>query len=87
MTPEIGAVAGEEQKEGLVSAFKAILANWFLPPLPIAAIGNETMMKFGAALDATESTFTFPHAEKLRQSLSILLAQKDIPPQESQRIQ
>jgi hypothetical protein len=87
MTPEIGAVAGEEQKEGFFAEFKAMLANWFLPPLPIAAIGNETMMKFGAALEATESTFTFPHAEKLRQSLSILLAQKDIPPRESQKIQ
>jgi hypothetical protein len=87
MTPEIGAVAGEEQKEGFFSEFKAMLANWFLPPLPIAAIGNDTMMKFGAALDATESTFTFPYAEKLRQSLSILLAQKDIQPQETQQIQ
>lgn len=84
MTPEIGAVAGEEQKEGFLAEFKAMLANWFLPPLSIAAIGNETMMNFGAALDATESTFTFPYAEKLRQSLSILLAQKE---QESKHIQ
>jgi hypothetical protein len=87
MTPEIGAVAGEQQKEGFFAEFKAMLANLFLPPLPIAAIGNETMMNFGAALDATESSFTFPHAEKLRQSLSILLAQKDLPPQEVQKIQ
>jgi hypothetical protein len=87
MTPQIGAVAGEEQKEGFLAQFKAMLANWFLPPLPIAAIGNETMMNFGAALEATEPTFTFPYAEKLRQSLSILLAQKDIPPQETRKIQ
>jgi hypothetical protein len=87
MTPQIGAVAGEKQKEGFLSEFKAMLANLFLPPLPIAAVGNETMMKFGAALDATEPSFTFPYAEKLRQSLSILLAQKDIPPQEIQKIQ
>jgi hypothetical protein len=87
MTPQIGAVAGEQQKEGFFAEFKAMLANWFLPPLPIAAIGNETMMKFGAALDATEPKFTFPYAEKLRQSLSILLAKKDVPPQESQQVQ
>jgi hypothetical protein len=87
MTTEVGAVAGEKQKEGFVAAFKAMLANWFLPPLPIAAVGNETMMNFGMALDSTQPAFTFPYAQNLRQSLSILLAKKDTPPQDIQTLQ
>jgi hypothetical protein len=87
MITEIGAVAGENQKEGFMAAVKAMLANWFLPPLPISIVGNETMMNFGLALDSTQPAFTFPYAQKLRQSLSTLLAQKDTPPQESRQIQ
>lgn len=87
MTTEVGAVAGEKQKEGFFAAFKAMLANWFLPPLPIAAVGNETMMNFGMALDTTQPAFTFPYAQNLRQSLSTLLARKDTTPREMQQIQ
>lgn len=87
MTTEVGAVAGEKENEGILAAFKAMLANWFLPPFPIAAVGNETMMNFGAALDATESSFTFPYAQNLRQSLSIMLAQQIPASQETQQIQ
>jgi hypothetical protein len=86
MITEVGSVAGEKQKEGILAAFKAILANWLLPPLPITTVGNETMMSFGTALDATQSTFTFPYAQNLRQSLSALLAQKNSS-QESEKIQ
>jgi hypothetical protein len=87
MTTEVGAVAGEKQKEGFFAAVKAMLANWFLPPLPIATVGNETMMNFGMALDTTQPAFTFPYAQNLRQSLSILLARKDTTPQEMRQIQ
>ena len=78
MNTEVSAIADDNREEGFFAAFKAMLANWFLPPLPIAAVGNETMMNFGAALDATATSFTFPHANNLRQSLSILLAHKNI---------
>jgi hypothetical protein len=87
MITEVGAVAGEKQEEGFFAAVKAMLANWFLPPLPIATVGNETMMNFGMALDTTQPAFTFPYAQNLRQSLSTLLARKDTTLQEMQQLQ
>jgi hypothetical protein len=87
MITEVGAIAGEKQKEGFFAAVKAMLANWFLPPLPIATVGNETMINFGMALDATQPEFTFPYARNLRQSLSAMLAKKDTPPQGMQSVQ
>jgi len=76
MGAEVSSIAGQADSEGFFSAFKAMIANWFIPPMPITDIGSETMMNFGLALDSTQSTFTFPFAENLRQSLSLLVAQK-----------
>ncbi|MBN2511316.1 MAG: hypothetical protein JXB18_00125 [Sedimentisphaerales bacterium] len=76
MGAEVSSIAGEKDSEGFFSAFKAMIANWFIPPMPITDIGSETMMNFGLALDSTQATFTFPVAENLRQSLSLLIAQK-----------
>jgi len=76
MGAEVSSIAGEKDSEGFFSAFKAMIANWFIPPMPITDVGSETMMNFGLALDSTQSSFTFPFAENLRQSLSLLVAQK-----------
>lgn len=76
MAAEVSSIAGEKEQEGFISAFKAMIANWFIPPMPITVVGSETMMNFGLALDSTHSSFTFPFAENLRQSLSLMVAQK-----------
>lgn len=74
MEAEVSSIAKENAKEGLLASLKAMVANWFLPPVPISVIGNQTMMDFGTALDCTQTAFTFPHAENLRQNVKALLA-------------
>ena len=45
--------------------FKGLVANEFIPPLAITALGNQAMLDFGKALADKDPTFTFPHANNL----------------------
>jgi len=74
MEAEVSSIAGSNAKEGFIASLKAMVANWFLPPVPITVIGNQTMLDFGTALDTTQTAFTFPYAENLHQSVKTLLA-------------
>lgn len=74
MDAEVSSIAKAEENEGFLASLKAMVANWFLPPVQITPIGNQTMMDFGTALDLTQTAFTFPHAENLRQNIKTLLA-------------
>jgi hypothetical protein len=74
MEAEVSSIAKAHGKEGFLASLKAMVANWFLPPVQITPIGNQTMMDFGMALDSTQNAFTFPHAENLRQNIKVLLA-------------
>ena len=46
--------------------FKGMVANEFIPPIAIAALGNGAMLDFGKALAEKDPTFTFPHANNLK---------------------
>ncbi len=74
MEAEVSSIAKANHKEGFIASLKAMVANWFLPPVPITVIGNQTMMDFGTALDSTQTAFTFPYAENLRQNVKTLMA-------------
>lgn len=70
MEAEVSSIAKENAKEGFLASLKAMVVNWFLPPVPISVIGNQTMMDFGTALDSTQRAFIFPYAENLRQKVN-----------------
>jgi hypothetical protein len=80
MEAEVSSIARSNAKEGFIASLKAMVANWFLPPVPVTVIGNQTMLDFGAALDSTQTAFTFPYAENLRQSVKTLLAKAGYQP-------
>jgi len=52
--------------QNFLGGVKGIAANAFLPPIKVTPEGNQTMMDFGQALAAEETTFTFPYAERLK---------------------
>jgi len=57
--------AGDSAWQNAWGDFKGIVANEFIPPIAIAAVGNEAMLDFGKALADRDPTFTFPHANNL----------------------
>lgn len=52
---------------------KGFAANAFLPPIKITPEGNQTMMNFGQALSAQKPSFTFPFADRLKNSTNTTL--------------
>lgn len=58
--------AGDSVWQNAWGDFKGMVANEFIPPLAIAAIGNEAMLNFGMALANKDPTFTFPYTDNLK---------------------
>lgn len=58
--------AGDSAWQNAWGDFKGMVANEFIPPIDIAAVGNKAMLDFGKALADKEPTFTFPLADKLK---------------------
>lgn len=58
--------AGDSLWQNLVDGLKGVAANLFLPPLTVAADGQQAMMDFGLALATEKPAFTFPFATRLK---------------------
>lgn len=58
--------AGDNVWQNVWSDFKGMVANEFIPPIAIAAVGDEAMLDFGLALTDQAPSFTFPHANNLK---------------------
>jgi hypothetical protein len=65
---KLASVGSAAKPNGLLSGLVGSLANLFLEPPSVSKIGNDTMMKFGAALLNEKPAFTFPRAVKIRSS-------------------
>jgi hypothetical protein len=53
--------------ENFVGGVKGTIANWVMPPIPVAAAGHQAILDFGLALTALAPSFTFPHARNLKE--------------------
>jgi hypothetical protein len=51
-----------------IGRVKGFVANFFIPPIAISRIGNDTMLDFGAALLNKQPSFTFPKAHNIKES-------------------
>jgi len=58
--------AGDGAWQNAWGDFKGMVANEFIPPIDIAAVGNKAMLDFGRALADKDPTFTFPFANNLK---------------------
>jgi hypothetical protein len=49
-----------------IGRVKGFIANFFIPPIAISRLGNDTMLDFGAALLNKQPSFTFPKATNIK---------------------
>jgi hypothetical protein len=66
MDIKISAVGKTEEDLGTLAHVKGFLGNFFIDPIEIDPLGNETMLNFGLALYEKKATFTFPTARNLK---------------------
>lgn len=62
---KISAVGETEKSLGMWEHIKGFFGNFFIKPIEIDKLGNETMLEFGVALYRKKPKFTFPKAENL----------------------
>lgn len=65
---KISAVGKDEESLGTWAHIKGAVGNFFIEPIEIDKLGNETMLEFGLVLYNREAKFTFPRAKNLIQT-------------------
>jgi hypothetical protein len=65
MALKIHSLFSANKKERSWARFKALIANFMIPPIRIDNQGNRVMLDFGYALYKNSNTFTFPKAKHL----------------------
>lgn len=63
---KIAAVGKSEDKLGTWAHIVGSIGNWFIEPIEVDKLGNDTMLDFGARLYEKEPSFTFPIAKNLK---------------------
>ena len=67
MVLKVSSLGADETKNGLWGSIKGTIANWFIPPIEINPLGNDTMLDLGVAILNDQRAFTFPKAENLKE--------------------
>jgi len=65
---EISSIYRKSEDETLWSTIKGFIANFFIKPLEVDKLGNDTMLDFGYAILKQKPSFTFPKAKNLKES-------------------
>jgi hypothetical protein len=60
--------------QSIKGGMMGMAANLLIPPLTVEATGHRTMLDFGRALTAGETSFTFPRAKNLRDTVGSIPA-------------
>lgn len=75
-TPRMGlsvdSIARAEKRDGFIARVKGAVANLFIKPPKIDALGNNTLLNFGYALFKQETEFTFPFAKNIKEDSTVL---------------
>lgn len=66
MDLNVSAVGKDEDSLGTWAHITGFFGNFFIEPIEIAPIGNNTMLEFGLSLYNKQATFTFPKAQNLK---------------------
>jgi len=53
-----------------------VIANFFIKPLEVDRLGNDTMLDFGYALLKQKPEFTFPKAKNIKENKIIAIGNK-----------
>jgi hypothetical protein len=63
---EIASIHKKTEEEGFWSKIKGLIANFFIKPLEVDKLGNDTMLNFGYAILKQKPAFTFPKAKNIK---------------------
>ena len=63
---EIASIHKKTEEEGFWSKVKGLIANFFIKPLEVDKLGNDTMLNFGYAILKQKPAFTFPKAKNIK---------------------
>jgi hypothetical protein len=70
----VASISKKGGSNGPIGQLKAAIANLFIKPVLVTALGNQALLDFGYALFEQKPTFTFPKAANLREA-TILAAE------------
>jgi len=74
----VGSISKKPGANGPIGHLKAAIANLFIKPVKVTALGNQTLLDFGCALFEQKSAFTFPKATNLKES-TVMAAEPNGP--------
>jgi hypothetical protein len=63
---EVVSVNKASRPNSYIGRVKGFIVNFFIPPVAISKLGNDTMLQFGQALLNKQTSFTFPKATNLK---------------------
>jgi hypothetical protein len=73
---EIASIHKKTEDESFWGSVKAVIANFFIKPLEVDKLGNDTMLDFGYTLLKQKPAFTFPRAKNLRENRRVAIDNK-----------
>ena len=65
---EIASIHKKTEDENFWGAIKGLIANFFIKPLEVDKLGNDTMLNFGYAILMQKPAFTFPKAKNIKEN-------------------
>ncbi len=79
-TPRMGikvaSISKSEGSEGFWNRVKGLIANFFIKPLEVDKLGNDTMLDFGYTLLKQKPAFTFPKAKNIKENRLVVIVPK-----------
>jgi hypothetical protein len=73
---EIASIHKKTEDESFWGSVKAVIANFFIKPLKVDKLGNDTMLNFGYTLLKQKPAFTFPRAKNLMENRRVVIDNK-----------
>jgi hypothetical protein len=65
---KVASISKSEDSESFLNRVKGLIANFFIKPLEVDKLGNDTMLNFGYAILKEKPAFTFPKAENIKEN-------------------
>jgi len=76
MAIEVASIHKKTEDESFWGTIKGLIANFFIKPLEVDKLGNDTMLNFGYAILKQKPAFTFPKAKNIKEN--VLVAKDNI---------
>ncbi|MBN1796007.1 MAG: hypothetical protein JW804_04980, partial [Sedimentisphaerales bacterium] len=73
---EISSIRKKTEEVGFWSKVKGLIANFFIKPLEVDKLGNDTMLNFGYAILQQKPEFTFPKAKNIKENKTVAINNK-----------